>query len=99
MPTMTVPNAIVMMVRVSAARRPCVSPKRPIAMPPSGRIRKPTPEYGKRGQQSRGRVAGGEELLGDRAGEEDVDTEVIPFEHIADRGGDHRLASHAAQAL
>jgi hypothetical protein len=40
---MTVPNAMAMIVSVSAARRPCVSPYRPMMMPPKGRIKNPTP--------------------------------------------------------
>ncbi len=44
MPISTVPAAIRKMVSNSAALRPCVSPMRPITMPPTGRARKPSPK-------------------------------------------------------
>ena len=46
-------------------------------------------EHGEGGKQSGRRVGGGEEGVRDGGGEEDVDTEVVPFENIADgRRGD-----------
>ena len=47
MPIRTVPAAIRKMVSISAALRPCVSPMRPITMPPIGRATKPRPKVRK----------------------------------------------------
>ncbi len=41
---MTVPPAISPMVTISAALRPLTSPSRPMRIPPSGRMKKPTPK-------------------------------------------------------
>ncbi|MNH16917.1 hypothetical protein D3C79_765690 [compost metagenome] len=39
-----VPNVIRPIVRLKAALRPCLSAYRPMMMPPTGRIKKPTPK-------------------------------------------------------
>ena len=59
---MTVPKAIVMMVSINAALRPLVSPNRPMMMPPSGRIRKPTPKTAKDESSAAAGLPGGKKL-------------------------------------
>ena len=87
MPISTVPSAIRKMVSISAALRPCVSPMRPITMPPIGRATKPRPKVRKAFSSSVISSRAGKEVLADDGGHEAVDGEVVPFEHVADDGG------------
>ncbi len=56
------------------------------------RPRQEADAIGRKGCEQRGgRIGVGEELCGDQPGEISVDAEIVPFEQIADRRGQHRL--------
>ena len=49
-------------------------------------------EHGEGSQQGGGAIAAGKEDPANRRCEEHVDAEVVPLQHVANRGGEHRLA-------
>ena len=61
----------------------------PSTMPPTGRMKKPTPKVATASSSELEFVAGREEQLRDYHREEAVDGEVEPFEPVAEHGGDN----------
>lgn len=89
-PTSTVPSAMVMMVKVNAALRPCVSPKRGDDDAAERAHQKTDAEPPERCERYAAAVGTGKEGVADRRGKEHGDAEIVPLQNVADRRGEHR---------
>ena len=81
------------MISCSAALRPCRSAYMPSTMPPTGRMKKPTPNVAMVSSSEAYSLSRRKEQPRDDDGQETVDDEVVPLERVADDGGGDLLVA------
>ena len=93
-----VPPAISRMVSESAAFRPTLSAYTPSTMPPTGRMKKPTPNVATASSSEVSSLPVGKNSLAMMTAKKLYDGEVEPLEPVAEHSGNDRTAPMRARA-